>query len=197
MNCIPEKPPTENAVYEERISGYLRDKKEIPALRTDETAIPARTSVVPDLLNFPENEIAIIKRVVAKAPKKAPKGIIAHAEGVKHKISITTKPAPEFIPTILGAQRGLFVIHCKISPAAARDAPATVEPKTLGSRMSLIIIFSVSFFPVRPSIICERSKLTLPKEIAAMRTKMNTEAAAIKRIVVFLFFTVLLRLQYV
>ena len=75
LNCTPENPPTENAVYDESISGYLMDKKEIPALKTEDTAIPESTSVVPVLLNFPENEIAVINNVVPKAPKNAPKCI--------------------------------------------------------------------------------------------------------------------------
>lgn len=50
LSVTPVNPPTENAKYDESISGNLSDKKDMPALSMDDTATPA--SIIVDFVSY-------------------------------------------------------------------------------------------------------------------------------------------------
>ena len=75
-----------------------------------------------------------MKRVVARAPKKAAAGTSAAAAGKTPATNIAKNPAPALTPMTFGLAIALLSTAWISAPATARAAPAAAPATVRGSR---------------------------------------------------------------
>ena len=102
----------------------------IPALKKEETVMPARMMVVRLLSAIYAR--AKIRSVVRKAPVKAKMALWAARPWKIASPIITVNPAPELTPMVFGLARELFITVCKITPAQDKPMPAAMAPNIRG-----------------------------------------------------------------
>ena len=172
----PEKEPIRKDVRLIDISAFISLIVLIPALRKEDTVMPARTIVVREL--SAKYARAYIQRVVRSAPAKAAKEPAYTECGNISIDNITKNPAPEFTPIVLGLARALFMTLCRITPATDKPIPAIIAPNILGILIFIIRIYVTEdlSFPDRHLMISNGLSHTLPSII--LKKEAATSIAA-------------------
>ena len=127
---ISEREPIIKVVRFKVISSLNNFTVLIPALKKEETVMPARMMVVRLLSAIYAR--AKIRSVVRKAPVKAKMALWAARPWKIASPIITANPAPELTPMVFGLARELFITVCKITPAQDKPMPAAMAPNIRG-----------------------------------------------------------------